>query len=264
MCQYAAALGRLPYGECVASEIAEKDIRVIRKPKGVVAVISPWNFPLAVGSCWNSAVAIVEGNCVVHKPSELTPMVAMYMVELYAEAGFPPGVYNLINGDGSVGDHLVKADVDVILFTGSAEVGQLVRQHCATTFNKTCSTECGSKSAMVVFPDADRKLAVDACVASAFKLSGQRCVSSSRILVHRSIFDAFIFDFTLEVSCILVTGPLDDNSPTMSIGPLISKEQKDKVMVFNALTRQDPDVKIQRRHRSQSGWLFLDSAHLLL
>jgi len=243
MCQVASAAGRQPYGKCVASEISEKDVRVIRKPKGVVAIISPWNFPLAIGSFWSAAPALVEGNTVVHKPSELTPMIAEKATELYAEAGFPPGVINLVHGDGATGDHLVKADVDVILFTGSAEVGQLIKQHCASTWNKTCSTECGSKSAVIVFGDADQKLALDACLASAFKLSGQRCVSGSRILVHRSIVDAFANRFLEKVKEQATTGnPFDDNPPMY--GPLISAEQREKVMSYNQMVRDDPEANV--------------------
>lgn len=243
MCQVAAASGRQPYGECVASEISEKDVRVIRKPRGVVAVISPWNFPLAIGSFWSSAPAIVEGNTVVHKPSELTPMIAQKAAELYREAGFPPGVFNLVHGDGTTGDHLVKSNVDVILFTGSAEVGQLIKQHCATTWNKTCSTECGSKSAVIVFDDADQNLALDACLASAFKLSGQRCVSGSRVLVQRSIVNTFAKRFVEKVMAEATTGAPTTDDPPM-YGPLISAEQRDKVKAYNQMVRDDADAQV--------------------
>ena len=122
-------------------------------------------------------------------------MVNQMVAELYEEAGFPDGVYNLIQGDGSTGSALVRDDVDVILFTGSAEVGQDIRKHCASTWNKTCSVECGSKSATIVFDDGDLDLGVELAAASAFKLSGQRCVSSSRILVQRNILEKFITQF---------------------------------------------------------------------
>lgn len=244
MCQYVAADGRRPYGECVASEISDKDAKVIRKPKGVVAVISPWNFPLAIGSFWSSAPAIVEGNCVVHKPSELTPMVASMVSDLYLEAGFPDGVYNLIHGDGTVGEQLVHGNVDVILFTGSAEVGQLIRKHCAETWNKTCSCECGSKSAVIVFDEpGNGNLAIDSCLASAFKLSGQRCVSSGRILVQRSMFDYFTSAFVGVVRARATFGnPFDEPAPFF--GPLINSEQKAKVQSFNELVRNDSDAEV--------------------
>jgi len=246
MCQVAAAAGRQPYGECIASELSTKDAYVVRKPRGVVAVISPWNFPLAIGSFWSSAPALVEGNTVVHKPSELTPMVNQMIATLYEEAGFPAGVYNLIHGDGTTGDHLVKSDVDVILFTGSAEVGQLIRQHCASTHSKTCSIECGSKSATIVFEDGNMNLGVTAAAASSFKLSGQRCVSSGRILVQRSIFDEFAAAYVKYIEDeVYIGNPLDtDGKCGLNYGPLISAEHMAKVASFNQLVREDKDAQV--------------------
>ena len=248
MCQFAAASGREPYGQCVASELATKDSYVIRKPRGVVAVISPWNFPLAIGSFWCAAPALVEGNTIVHKPSELTPMVNQLVAELYEQAGFPPGVFNLIHGHGPVGSRLVRSDVDVILFTGSSEVGQDIRKHCAETFSKTCSIECGSKSATMVFDDGDLDIAIPATIASAFKLSGQRCVSSSRILVQRGVFEKFKDLFLRKANSLIVGDPFHDiaGHPDYSAypdyGPMISKEQMQKVIEFNHMARNDADV----------------------
>ena len=237
MCQFAAASGREAFGTCVASGLPTKDAYVIRKPRGVVAVISPWNFPLAIGSFWSSAPALVEGNTVVHKPSELTPMVNQIVAELYQEAGFPAGVFNLVHGDGKVGATLVRGDVDVILFTGSSEVGQDIRTHCASTDSKRTCIECGSKSATIVFDDGDMELALDAAVASAFKLSGQRCVSSGRLIVQRSIFDKFAEEYTNRVSALVTGDPF--KSPAPFYGPLISHEQMDKVEAFNQLVREE-------------------------
>lgn len=246
MCQYAASMGRQPCGEVIASELASKDSYVIRKPRGVVAVISPWNFPLAIGSFWSAAPSIVEGNTVVHKPSELTPMINQIVAELYHEAGFPKGVYNLIHGDGETGKYLVNSNVDVILFTGSSEVAQEIKLHCATTYNKSSSSECGSKSATIVFEDGDSNLALDVTVASAFKLSGQRCVSSGRILVERSIFDDFCRSFVNRVqNNVSVCNPFTwDGSSKICYGPLISKEHHQRVDSFNELVRNDSDATI--------------------
>jgi aldehyde dehydrogenase (NAD+) len=242
MCQFAAASGREPYGQCVASELSTKDSYVTRKPRGVVLVISPWNFPLAIGSFWCSAPAIVEGNTVIHKPSELTPMVNQIVAELYEEAGFPPGVFNLVHGGGEQGALLVRSDVDVILFTGSSEVGQDIRRHCAESFSKTCSIECGSKSATMVFADGNMGIAIPATIASAFKLSGQRCVSSSRILVERSIFDSFKDQFVAKASKLTVGDPFLETAP--DYGPMINKEQMEKVLEFNQMAGNDKDVAV--------------------
>jgi aldehyde dehydrogenase (NAD+) len=234
MCQYVAAQGRQPCGEWMASEIASKDAYVLRKPKGVVAVISPWNFPLAIGSFWTTGPALLEGNTVVHKPSELTPYTAQYMAQLYLEAGFPEGVYNIVHGDGSVGANLVKMDrVKCILFTGSAEVGQKIRQECANRFDRNCSTETGSKSATILLEDGNQDLALEVMIASAFKLSGQRCVSSGRLLIERSIFQEFVDKFIAKASELAVGGPFE--SPAPYFGPLISAKQRDRVERFNKL-----------------------------
>ena len=205
MAQYAFGCGRMPQGEAIASEISEKDAYMLRKPKGVVAIISPWNFPLAIGAFWCAAPALVEGNTVILKPSEDAPYTSQLALELYHDAGVPPGVINLIHGDGTVGDYLARKDVDHICFTGSAEVGQHIRRVCADSWHKTCSCEMGSKSAVIVFEDANFELAVSSAVASAFKLSGQRCVSSGRLIVHRDIYDAFADEFQLFLLMIFQT-----------------------------------------------------------
>lgn len=250
MCQLVAASGRSSFGEVHSSELSTKDVYTIRKPRGVVAVISPWNFPLAIGSFWTSAPAIVEGNTVIHKPSELTPMVNAIVATLYHEAGFPSGVYNLIHGGGDTGAALVRSDVDVILFTGSAEVAKDIRHHCSETFNKTCSIECGSKSATMIFDDADLDLAIDAAVASSFKLSGQRCVSSGRVLVQRQLLPSFREKFLERVDKIQVLGPRDGesfaNDGAFVYGPLISEEQLERVLAFNQMVNESADVTVLR------------------
>ena len=262
MCQYVASCGRMPFGEVVASELETKYSYVIRKPRGVVAVISPWNFPLAIGSFWCAAPAILEGNTVVHKPSELTPKINALVAECYHEAGFPAGVFNVINGDGETGEALVESKVDVVLFTGSAEVGASIKLHCAQNPLKTCSIECGSKSAMMIFDDGDVNLGIKLAIASAFKLSGQRCVSSGRILIQSSVYDEFCSKFTEEASSLIVTDPfakgLDDR---FSFGPLISMEHYNRVAGFNNLVREDREAEVlwdpdgkDGTLRNQFGW----------
>src|SRR4051812_3149872 len=128
MIQYVFGTGRLPIGEVLASEIPEKDAFMRRKPWGVAAVITPWNFPFAV-PLWMLGPSLVEGNTAVFKPSEDTPAIAQRMVELFEEAGFPPGVINLVHGEGDCGEALVKnAGVNIALFTGSYEVGRRIQQ----------------------------------------------------------------------------------------------------------------------------------------
>jgi aldehyde dehydrogenase (NAD+) len=244
MCRWIAAQGREPCGTWMASEIASKDAYVIRKPKGVVAVISPFNFPLAIGSFWTTGPALLEGNTVVHKPSELSPATAQMMAKLYRCAGFPNGVYNLIHGCGPTGRILVKhPGVKCILFTGSANVGKCIRQVCADSWDKSCSTETGSKSAVVLFDDGNQDLALDVMVASAFKLTGQRCVSSGRLLIQRGVYDSFCDKFVNRVQEQVTLGDPFDETPSYC-GPLICEAQRRRVEAFNCLTRESDFVKI--------------------
>lgn len=248
MAQYCFGKGREACGEVVASELSERDSYVVRRPKGLVAVIAPWNFPFAIGGFWCAGPALIEGNTVVFKPSELTPMIGQITAELYDEAGFPPGVFNLLHGDGTVGEKVVlNEDVDHICFTGSAEVGRSIRIACANSWNKSCSCEMGSKSAVIVMEDADLDLAVSACINSAFKLSGQRCVSSGRILVQRSILEKFKEKFLYEVNNVVVKDPFDKKLIgicSVEFGPLISSEQMMRVELYNNMVREDADANI--------------------
>lgn len=247
MAQYCFGKGREASGDVVSSELPERDSYVLRKPKGVVAVIAPWNFPFAIGGFWCSGPSLLEGNTVVFKPSELTPVVGQITAELFQEAGFPPGVFNLLHGDGNVGAAIVKDErVKHVAFTGSAEVGKLIRIECANSWDKTCSCEMGSKSAVMVLEDADFDLAVSACVNSAFKLSGQRCVSAGRLLVQRSILEKFKERFLYEVSNAIVTDPFANLPGVCSVafGPLISEEQMSRVQSFNDMVRNDPDAVV--------------------
>ena len=243
MAQYCFGKGREPCGEIVSSELSERDSYVIRKPKGVVAIVAPWNFPFAIGGFWCAAPALLEGNTVVFKPSELTPIVGQITAELYEEAGFPNGVFNMVHGDGDVGAALVSHDgVDHIAFTGSVEVGRFIRRKCAEG-EKTCTCEMGSKSAVIVFEDCDLDLAVSACLNSAFKLSGQRCVSSGRLIIQRSILEEFKNKFLAAVKKIWVGNPFESApSSSVSFGPLISKAQMERVEKFNQMVREDSDA----------------------
>lgn len=247
MIQYCFGKGRENNGDIISSELPDRDGFIIRKPKGVVVVIAPWNFPFAVGGCWNAGPSILEGNTVILKPSELSPMVGRITAELYDEAGFPPGVFNVLQGDGKVGEMLVNNDnIDHVAFTGSSEVGKLIRISCANSWHKTCNCEMGSKSAVIVFEDGDIDLAVSACLNSAFKLSGQRCVSSGRLLIQRSILDKFNNKFIENLKYFFMGSPDDliPNDATICFGPVISQEQKEKIESYNDLVRNDSSCKV--------------------
>lgn len=236
MIQYVFGTGRMPCGEVISSEIPEKDAFMRRKPWGVVAVITPWNFPFAV-PLWMLGPSLVEGNTAVFKPSEDTPAVGQRIVELFLEAGFPPGVINLVHGEGEAGEALVKnPDVNVVLFTGSYDVGHRIQQVSADFEDRIVACEMGSKSAVIVCEDARLDLAVTSAAVSAFKTSGQRCVSASRILVHESLMDQFCEKFVNMVKSIRIGDPLDEANFT---GPVIHKTSVEKILSYNKLAKEE-------------------------
>jgi aldehyde dehydrogenase (NAD+) len=236
MIQYVFGTGRLPVGEVLASEIAEKDAFMRRKPWGVVAVITPWNFPFAV-PLWMLGPSLVEGNTAVFKPSEDTPAIGQRLVELFEEAGFPPGVINLVHGDAEAGEALVRnPEVNVVLFTGSYDVGRRIQQLSADHVNRIVAAEMGSKSAVIVCEDARLDLAVTCGIVSGFKTSGQRCVSAGRILVAEKIFDRYAERFVATARRLRVGDPLDAAHFT---GPVINETAVAKVERYNDLARRE-------------------------
>ncbi len=261
MAQFAFGSGRYSHGEAVSSEVEDKDAYMLRKPKGVIAIVTPFNFPLAIGMFWNAAPALVEGNTIVIKPSEDAPMSTQMAVQIYAEAGIPRGVINLVHGDGATGDFLVRDSVDHICFTGSADVGQHIRKVAAESWHKTTSCELGSKSACIVFDDVEIPLALEATIASAFKLSGQRCVSSGRILVQRTIYNDFARRFAEEASKLKTGNPFksmlgtsgcpdgmvwEELVPNKDIyyGPIINEQGFNKIRYYNKIVTDDPQAEV--------------------
>ena len=182
-----AGEGRRMQGDTVPSELPDKWAMSIRQPLGVAGIITPWNFPMAI-PCWKTMPALVTGNTVVFKPSSDTPHCATLLVELMAEAGFPPGVVNLVTGSGGeVGDAIVDSpDVAVISFTGSSATGKHIAAHAGRRL-KRVSLELGGKNGVVVLGDADLDLATDGILWSAFGTTGQRCTAASRVIVERSV-----------------------------------------------------------------------------
>ena len=236
MIQYVFGTGRMPIGDVFASEIAEKDAFMRRKPWGVVAVITPWNFPFAV-PLWMLGPSLLEGNTAVFKPSEDTPSVGQRLAELFVEAGFPPGVLNLVHGAGAAGEALVRdQDVNVVLFTGSYDVGRHIQEISAAFYDRITACEMGSKSAVIVCADARLELAVNCALISAFKTSGQRCVSAGRILVAESLFDRFAEKLVTAARGVRIGDPLDAGNFT---GPVIHSDAVEKVLSYNDLARKE-------------------------
>ncbi|MEO1447896.1 MAG: aldehyde dehydrogenase [Bacteroidota bacterium] len=207
----------------------------LRRPLGVVGLISPWNLPLYLFT-WKIAPALAAGNTAVAKPSEITPMTAYLLGEICTEAGLPPGVLNIVQGQGpSAGEALVQhPDVKAISFTGSTRVGQAIAMHCAPNFKKV-SLEMGGKNANLVFADADYDKALAGSVRAAFTNQGQICLCGSRILVERAIFDRFVPDFVAKTQKLKVGDPqLADTD----VGAIVSEAQWKKDQHYIALARE--------------------------
>jgi len=211
----------------------------LRKPLGAVACISPWNLPLYLFT-WKIAPALAAGNCVVAKPSEITPVTAWMLGELAREIGFPTGVLNIVHGLGPVvGNALVEhMDIKAVSFTGSTAVGRQIAAHCGPALKKM-SLELGGKNPTIVFADAfndenSRDRLLDTVVRSAFQNSGQICLCGSRILVERSVYDAFRDAFVARVRKLRVGDPQD---PATDLGPLVSRAHYDKVLTCIAMAR---------------------------
>jgi phenylacetaldehyde dehydrogenase len=207
-----------------------------REPVGVVAQIIPWNFPLAMAA-WKLGPALAAGCTCVLKPAEQTPLTALRLGELIIEAGFPPGVVNILTGYGeTTGDALVRhPGVDKIAFTGSTEVGKLINK-AATDSLKRVSLELGGKSPVIVLPDADVDMAVGGAAGAIFFNAGQVCAAGSRLYVHSKIFDRVVEGVGAAANSIRLGPGLD---PETQMGPLVSREQQERVMRYIESGRAD-------------------------
>ncbi|SFK65754.1 aldehyde dehydrogenase (NAD+) [Halogranum rubrum] len=240
MVEWAAADARHPKGDVVPSEIPSKDAYMRRKPRGVVGCITPWNFPVAI-PFWHMAVALVEGNTVVWKPAEQTPWCGQIIAEMFEEAGIPDGVFNMVQGFGDVGASIVEDErVDTVLFTGSAEVGHEVAEKVAQQPGKLAACEMGGKNNVVITEEADLDVAVHSALMSSFKTTGQRCVSSERLVVHEDVYDEFKARFVELAENVSVGDPLEEDT---FMGPLIEADHKEKVTKYNQLAK-DEDVNV--------------------
>ncbi|QIO23425.1 aldehyde dehydrogenase family protein [Haloarcula sp. JP-L23] len=236
MVEWAAGDARHPSGDIVPSEIPAKDAYMRRKPRGVVGCITPWNFPIAI-PYWHMAVALVEGNTVVFKPAEQTPKCANVIARLFDEAGLPDGVFNMVQGYGDAGNAIVQSDdVETVLFTGSAEVGHKIADSVGGVSGKRAACEMGGKNAVVITEHADLDIAVHSAVMSSFKTTGQRCVSSERLIVHTDVYEEFTERFVDVALKVAVGNPLEEDT---FMGPLIEAEHREKVTEYNELAREE-------------------------
>jgi acyl-CoA reductase-like NAD-dependent aldehyde dehydrogenase len=236
MAYYMAGEGRRLSGETIPSELPDKDCKSIRVPIGVCGLITPWNFPIAIPG-WKLMPALVSGNTVVFKPSSHTPACAATLVEILSEAGLPAGVLNLINGSGEeTGDFLASHNgIDGISFTGSTAVGLGIAKICAEK-GKRVSCEMGGKNAIIIMDDADLALALEGAIWGGFGTSGQRCTSSSRLVVHREVHDQFLEMFVQAAGRLRLGHGLD---PETDVGPVINKTQMEKVLKYIGIGKEE-------------------------
>ena len=258
MGKFIAGQGRRAFGETVPSELRDKWAMTMRQPFGVVGCVTPWNFPIAIPS-WKIFPAIMAGNTVVFKPAQDTPACALRFVEVFAEAGLPPGILNLVFGFGSeVGSVVVEhPDVAAVYFTGGVDVGRSVSETCGRMLKK-CSLELGGKNAIVVLADADISLAVDGALWGAFGTAGQRCTATSRLIVERGALDEFTSRLLDRTARLRLGDGLDE---TVDVGPVINELQLRRIHSYTDVGRADGATllsggEIAREGSLAEGWFY--------
>jgi acyl-CoA reductase-like NAD-dependent aldehyde dehydrogenase len=224
-----AGEGRRLFGETTPAELPNKFAMSVRMPIGVCALITPWNFPLAIPT-WKLFPALICGNTVILKPAEDTPHTAHKFMEILDEAGIPPGVVNLVHGRGEeVGAALVRhPGVQLVSFTGSAAVGREIASVCGQNL-KRVSLELGGKNAQIVMEDADLDLAVEGALWGAFGTTGQRCTATSRLIVHRDVAKKVTDALVARAEKFKIGDGLDES---VDMGPLINQAAREKVLRY--------------------------------
>jgi aldehyde dehydrogenase (NAD+) len=240
MAFYMAGEGRRLFGETTPSELADKFAMSVRAPIGVVGLITPWNFPVAIAT-WKSFPAIVAGNTFIWKPATETPMMAYEMAKIFQEAELPAGVANVVFGSGSeVGTAMIEhPDVKVISFTGSTETGRKVAELGGRHLKKV-SLEMGGKNAVIVMDDADLSLAVEGILWSAFGTAGQRCTACSRVIVHKDVKKELENLLLTQMEQLTIGDGMDES---VKIGPVINKNALEKIHSYTKIG-QDEGAKL--------------------
>jgi aldehyde dehydrogenase (NAD+) len=233
---YNAGEGRRLFGETTPSELPDKFAMSVRSPIGVCALITPWNFPLAIPT-WKLFPALLCGNTVILKPAEDTPHTAVKFLEILDAAGVPPGAVNLIHGRGEeVGAALVRhPEVRLVSFTGSAAVGREIASVCGRSL-KRVSLELGGKNAQIVMDDADLELALEGALWGAFGTTGQRCTATSRLILHRDIKKKMTDMLAARAEKITIGDGLDES---VEMGPLINQAAREKVQRYITIGKDE-------------------------
>jgi acyl-CoA reductase-like NAD-dependent aldehyde dehydrogenase len=243
-------------GEKLASVRPGIDVEITREPLGVIGLITPWNFPIAIPA-WKIAPALAYGNCVVLKPAELVPATAHALAEIIARAGLPAGVFNLVMGRGSViGEAMLRhKDVAGISFTGSVATGRRIAATCIESEPmKKVQLEMGGKNPLVVLDDADLKIAVECAVNGAFFQTGQRCTASSRLIVTEKLHDSFVSAMAERMKSLVIGDALKEGT---QIGPVVDQSQLDQDLDYIRIG-QDEGAKLlaggERLNRETPGF----------
>lgn len=233
---YAAGEGRRMFGETTTSELKDKFCMTVLRPIGVVGMITPWNFPMAIPG-WKIMPALIAGNAIVFKPASDTPLLAIKLVEILMEAGLPPGVINIVPGPGgTVGKAIVQHPrIRAISFTGSLDTGKWIMEECAKAM-KRVSLELGGKNPVIIMDDANLELALEGVVWGAFGTTGQRCTATSRLILHEKIKDEFIARLLAKTKSLRVGNGL---LPETDVGPVINKSQLERIENYVQIGKEE-------------------------
>ncbi len=234
--RFMAGEGRRAEGETIPSAMHNKFNMTIRQPMGIVGIITPWNFPMAIPA-WKTLPALLAGNAVILKPASDTPLLALKLANLLHEAGLPGGVLNVITGPGVVlGDALAShKGVNMISLTGSTEVGRHIAEICGRDLRR-CTLELGGKNAVIVLEDADLDLAVESVSWGAFGTTGQRCTATSRVIVHKAIQHAFTDRLVAAAEKLQIGNGLDEK---VDMGPLVNRGRVQAVHQYTQIGQQE-------------------------
>ncbi len=256
--EYAAGEGRRMFGYTTPSELPDTVAYTVRRPLGVVGVITPWNFPIAIPA-WKIAPALVCGNAVVFKPASGAPLSAVKLAEVFEEAGLPAGVLNMVTGPGgAVGNAIVEHEqVAGVSFTGSTEIGVGINARGAEMLKKV-QCEMGGKNAAIVLDDADVEKAVDGIVQGAFGSTGQRCTATSRAIVQAGVYGEFMGLLVEKTRALKIGNGLD---PAVDVSPLSSQQQMDTVLEYIG-TGAEEGARLYYGGRALSGGEFDDGYYV--
>ncbi len=236
MTYFIAGEGRRLHGFTTKAELPNKFAMCVREPIGVCGLITPWNFPMAIPS-WKIMPALVCGNTVVIKPAEDTPLSTYNLVSACEQAGVPPGVINVVSGEGEEAGAALAAhpSIRLVSFTGSTQVGRIVAQQAALN-EKICSLEMGGKNVVMIMEDADLDLALEGVLWGAFGTSGQRCTAASRVVVHKKIAKRFTGMLAERVKLLKLGNGLNDKT---DVGPVINEEAVEKILGYVEIGRRE-------------------------